>query len=695
MVMVRIGIVTAVAAFLLLLPGVSPVAWWLDSGELSAAAVELGVPHPPGVPGWAHLGRLAAALPIGALGFRVALASAACAAAACGLVADLLRRHRLPAPAAFVLALWPLSNPTFVRAARIAEIYAFGTLLAVYVVWALDPRWGRGRADRMRLCGAFVATWAALGYGDLRLAFAPWFLGLFVLAVRRRARIAAWLPVVAAMALGTALAVLLAARREPVAAWGDPTNLGGLVDHLTARSIRESFATEILPASAAAWREAATRFATRMADDLGPMGLAIAGWGLVTLPFAGRRPRTAALGRLLAWIVVVHTFYAIGINPMGEADRQTGIVIAPVAAMAAGLVLARFVGRLGRARWAVLPLALAMIVLPPALGSFHEAKVTATFAPRHWTAAAVDQIPEGGLLLTQSDDLAAGLRMMRVAEGLPPGVRTIPAQHLYRPPMGAASHDPVIVRLHRAARRGANDAERVRAVTSVHEGPVALEHPGSGLFEGIAGTGPPSGRLPVGFVVGHGVAAEGPLADVRGAWMRLEPLLATYEDRRRFADAATRRIALWIEVAGGLGLASADLLTDALSAGRFVLETVDPDHAHAYAVVAAIFDRLGDRRRAVEAARAALARAPAGERALSNLALYLSRAGPGTAEHAEAIVLLARAVALRPHHDRPWDALANLLAAEGDAVGARLARARDPAVLDHVGRIYGARAAAP
>ena len=432
----RTGLVAALAAFLLLLPGVSPVPWWLDSGELSAAALELGVPHPPGVPGWAHLARPLAALPLGSLGLRVALASAAAAAVALGLVAAVLRRHGLPGPAAVVLALWPVANPTFVRAARIAEIYAFGTLLAIFVVWALDPAGPRPLRERRRLWAVFAATAGALGFGDLRIAFGAWIGIAWLLALRRAPRRAGWWTVAAAAAALSAVAVGLAARRDPVAAWGDPGRLAGLWDHLTARSIRESFADRILPSSTAAWAHAARAFAERLADDLGPVGLAVAAAGALVLPLARHRPETATTARLCGWLALVHGFYAVGINPMGEADRQTGIVLAPLAALLAGLLLAAFTGRLGRARWAVIPVVLAMIVVPPALRAEQEARTTATFAPAAWALAAADQVPDGGLLLTQSDDLAAHDRYARVAEALRPTLRTLPAQHLYRPPMG-------------------------------------------------------------------------------------------------------------------------------------------------------------------------------------------------------------------------------------------------------------------
>lgn len=678
----RVGYLVALAAFVLLLPGVSPVPWWLDAGELTAAAVELGVPHPPGAPGFAHTGRLFAALPLGSLGFRVALASAACAAAALGLVADLLRRHRVPAPVAFVLALWPLANPTFVRAARVAEIYAYGTLLAVYVLWALAPRWGRGLAGRRALQAAFAAAVAALGFGDLRLAFFPLFALRLARAARRRDPLAGYLLVAAGAGLLAALALTLAARRAPFATWGACGDLGGLLDHLSARTIWESFADRILPDDPRAWWRAAVAFSSRLADDVGPVGLVVALVGALSLSFSARWPRARVTARQASWLGAVHTFYAVGVNPMGETDRQTGVVLAPLLAIVAGLALARFTGRLGRARWAVLPLVLAMVVLPPALRHAKEARVTGSFAAQAWALAAADQVPSGGLLLTQSDDLAAALRHAKVAADLRADLVTFPAQHLYRPPEGAAAADPRVRRLYAAARAAPDDVARARAAAAAHPGPVAFEDLGTGLFEGAPVPAAWSGRIPVIFEPPVGSAPAGPAADVKEAWKELAPLLETYEDRRRFARSSTRRLVAWIEARGGLARAPAPLLGQVAQAALFVLDRVDPAHAHAYTVLAAVFDRMGDTDRAARAARQAVALAPENPRALANLALYLGRAPPGTRGFDEAVVWARRAVRLDPASDRTWERLAWLLERAGDAAGARRARAHDLRLLD-------------
>ena len=75
---------------------------WLDSGELVAAAVWLGVGHPPGQPlhSWTHYG-LGAVLPLGSWPWRLAVGSClALAVAAAALAVAAARCARAPTAAA-------------------------------------------------------------------------------------------------------------------------------------------------------------------------------------------------------------------------------------------------------------------------------------------------------------------------------------------------------------------------------------------------------------------------------------------------------------------------------------------------------------------------------------------------------------------------------------------------------------------
>ena len=68
----------------------APGAFWLDSGELAAAGVTLGIAHPPGHPLYVVLAYIASWIPLGSAGFRVTLLSGAMGALAALFLYDLV-----------------------------------------------------------------------------------------------------------------------------------------------------------------------------------------------------------------------------------------------------------------------------------------------------------------------------------------------------------------------------------------------------------------------------------------------------------------------------------------------------------------------------------------------------------------------------------------------------------------------------
>ena len=131
----------------------SGFAFWLDSGELLAAGVDLDIAHPPGHPLSSLVSRAFAFLPIGPLAFRVAVGQAACAAIA-GMffhraVVTTLRaqgvRHDAVAVGTGLGASWlvTLSYGFWIQAVR-PEVYALEAMVLAVVlerVVALEARW--------------------------------------------------------------------------------------------------------------------------------------------------------------------------------------------------------------------------------------------------------------------------------------------------------------------------------------------------------------------------------------------------------------------------------------------------------------------------------------------------------------------------------------------------------------------------
>jgi hypothetical protein len=231
----------------------APGLTWLDSSELTAAGVTLGVPHAPGHPLYVLLAHLASLLPFGTAAFRVALLSGLCAATAAWFTADLVEELTLdegsPATrrfAAFTVALLLcISSAVWQQAVR-AEVY---TLHLALILWATRDalRWWRDTSHRRHTRLAWVAFTLGLACANhhlLTLLHAPALLFLLMAAPTkpgetrggRLSRALAWATPAALL-----YAVLpLRAMTDPLLNYGDPRTMGRLWDLVTAKVFQVS-----------------------------------------------------------------------------------------------------------------------------------------------------------------------------------------------------------------------------------------------------------------------------------------------------------------------------------------------------------------------------------------------------------------------------------------------------------------------
>lgn len=123
-----------------------------DSGEFATVAVSLGIAHPPGYPFLTLLGRLVSLVPLGSPAFRLNLLSAACAAGALAILYSLVRREararwRLDARPSMLMALGATCVLGFSQAlwheAVISDKYPLNLLLFSAVAWSAlaGSRW--------------------------------------------------------------------------------------------------------------------------------------------------------------------------------------------------------------------------------------------------------------------------------------------------------------------------------------------------------------------------------------------------------------------------------------------------------------------------------------------------------------------------------------------------------------------------
>ena len=205
-----------------------------DSGELTAAALTGGVPHPSGYPLFALLARLFAALPLGhSAAWRVNLLSAVPMAAAGGLVCAVVQSWTRNTAAGLLAAALFGANPVVWSNATAAEVFGLNAMfvaLAIHLWSRVEQTLSRWDvfalllASGLAMCNhhafAFVgaplvlrALWVArrdLGPGGMVLALGLGLAGL--------------LPYLILMSPATSTAAV---------SWEDGTNtLGGLVAHM-------------------------------------------------------------------------------------------------------------------------------------------------------------------------------------------------------------------------------------------------------------------------------------------------------------------------------------------------------------------------------------------------------------------------------------------------------------------------------
>lgn len=214
--------------------------FWLDSGEFTAQAIFLDIAHPPGHPLAGLLGKLFCLIPLGPLPLRVAIAQAACAAAAAGFLYSAidttvraigLTRDRVAVPIALG-GTWfvACSHAWWFQAVR-PEVYALQALLvcvAIERIVALEAAWPTH--DVRPLYVACLAL--GLGLANHHLvaflalpALAPTLARVF----RTRGAKPLWLSGLAiAVGLVSYIYLPVRAATDPPLNLGDPTSVGNL-----------------------------------------------------------------------------------------------------------------------------------------------------------------------------------------------------------------------------------------------------------------------------------------------------------------------------------------------------------------------------------------------------------------------------------------------------------------------------------
>jgi Protein O-mannosyl-transferase TMEM260-like len=411
---VAAGVCALVLYALCLSPGLTWSHDGADGGDLLAAALTQGVPHPSGYPTHQLLLRAAIALFPGEPARAGNWLSAVCAAGAAALLADMAMRMLPARPwrafVALAAALTWAASPTLWGQAVITEVYTLNALLVVVLLWLLW-RW-REKAPAHHagwpwLAGAGFVVGIGLG-NHLSIVLALPGIAAWLWtnrSVLKPLRAPGWMAIIGATVLGSSvyLYLPLAAVGTPPVNWGDPRTLQGfwwLVSGQVYRNLVFALGARDLLARVAAWAgESSRQFGA------GPWGALIALAGLFWLD-----RHDHAWWRATLLVGLAYSLYAIGYN-----SRDSYVYLIPVWSvaalwLAAGLFWgAEAVTNAGLSRRALrllwIPLLFVIIGLPAFSLVRHWGRMDLSHdrEARDWVAGALGSADPGGVILSAGD----------------------------------------------------------------------------------------------------------------------------------------------------------------------------------------------------------------------------------------------------------------------------------------------------
>ncbi len=221
----------------------APTVYFGDSGELTAAAYNLGIAHPPGYPLYLLLGKLFMLLvPFGDAAMRMNLMSALFAsltAVTIYLINRVLNHGRL---ISILVSLIAAFSFTFWSQAVVAEVYTLYALFFCAMIF-LTLLWLKDKKEHRILLLALTAGLAMTHHVIIALYF-PVFLIFILLDQPRLLKNWKLIVKVAALFLLPLLLYLylpIRSASNPLNDWGNPETFSAMVDHIAARQFGGMF----------------------------------------------------------------------------------------------------------------------------------------------------------------------------------------------------------------------------------------------------------------------------------------------------------------------------------------------------------------------------------------------------------------------------------------------------------------------
>jgi len=221
----------------------APTVYFGDSGELTAAAYNLGIAHPPGYPLYLLLGKLFMLLvPIGDMAMRMNLLSAFFASLAAVLVYLINRTLTHGRLISILVSLTAAFSFTFWSQAVVAEVYTLAALFFCILIF-LTLLWLKNRKQLWLLLLALTAGLALTHHVIIALFYPVFF--IFILLHQPRL-LRNWKLIVKSVSLFLLPLLLylylpLRSALEPVNDWGNPETFSTMIDHITAKQFEGLF----------------------------------------------------------------------------------------------------------------------------------------------------------------------------------------------------------------------------------------------------------------------------------------------------------------------------------------------------------------------------------------------------------------------------------------------------------------------
>jgi hypothetical protein len=405
----------------------APTIGFSDSGELTAAAASLGVPHPPGFPLYILLAHPITLLPIGNVALRANFASAVFAALAVAMVALFTQRLIQGAPRCSRQVTLSVDSTTVIAAltagvlfaslrttwsyATIAEVYTLGALL-VLVIWLLV--WEGRMKSAAFLFGLGMGVHPAINVAMLPA------LAVFIYRTSGRefftTRRCAVLTIIAISGLVIYAYLPIAAIRAPAVNWGDPRTLERLWAHMSGWQYRAG--VEIVSVE---YGQALSRFGhiavQQIGTDFPPLALILIAVGA---GFAFRSHATV-FWLLITWMAT-NVVLTVWMNAGWSGGRSQELAIGEdldayyLPTFIACAILAGFGAVSLLRRTMALAIVLVLALVQPIVGNWQVSDRSGDLVARDYVRDVLSSVSLNGILLLRDWQLSSPMMYVQEIE---------------------------------------------------------------------------------------------------------------------------------------------------------------------------------------------------------------------------------------------------------------------------------------